>query len=169
MKETLGNHASPPRNVQLRLAETGDEPFLVRVYASGRAQELALVPWDEQQKQAFVEMQFAAQLQHYRTHYPDAQQLVIYADGKPAGRLYLDRRPTEFRILDIAVLLENRKVGIGTLVIRNILNDALAARAPVTIYVESFNPALQFFERLGFRQIKQDEFNVLMQWDPAGG
>jgi ribosomal protein S18 acetylase RimI-like enzyme len=65
------------------------------------------------------------------------------------GRLYLHKTPTEFRILDIAVLLENRNAGIGTHVIRNILDEALAARLPVTIYVESFNPSLQFFERLG--------------------
>ena len=169
MKETLGNHASPPQDVQLRRAEIGDEPFLTRVYASARAQELALVSWDDQQKQAFVEMQFAAQLFHYRTHYPAAEQLVICAGDKLVGRLYLDRRPTECRILDIAVLPESRKAGIGTLVIRNTLNDALAARLPVTIYVESFNPSLPFFERLGFRKIEQDEFNVLMRWDPAGG
>ena len=49
MKETLGNHASPSQNVQLRRAEIGDEPFLVWVYASARAQKL-VVPWDEQQK-----------------------------------------------------------------------------------------------------------------------
>ena len=169
MKETPGNHASLPKNVRLRRAEIGDEPFLLRVYASVRAQELALVPWDDQQKQVFVEMQFTAQLQHYRTHYPAAEQLVICAGDRPVGRLYLDKRPTEFRILDIAVLPENRKAGIGSLVIRNILNDALAARLPVTIYVESFNPSLLFFEQLGFRKLAQDEFNVLMQWDPAGG
>jgi GNAT superfamily N-acetyltransferase len=169
MNDGLGSQENPLKTVKLRPAEIADEPFLMRVYASARAQELALVLWDEGQKQAFVEMQFAAQVQHYRTHYPAAQQLVICADDKPVGRLYLDKRPAEIRILDIAVLSENRKAGIGTLVIGNILNDALAACLPVTIYVESFNPSLQFLERLGFRKIEQDEFNVLMKWSPAGG
>jgi GNAT superfamily N-acetyltransferase len=165
MNETSGSHAIAPQNVHLRQAESADEPFLLRVYAGARAEELARVPWDDKQKQAFLEMQFAAQCQHYRAHYPAAEHLVIYSGDKPVGRLYLNRGPVEFRILDIAVLPESRKWGIGTFVIREILDGAFAAGLPVTIYVESFNPSLHFFERLGFHKKKQDDFNWLMQWD----
>jgi GNAT superfamily N-acetyltransferase len=166
MKETPGGSANPPGDVRLRPAEPQDEPFLLRVYAAARAQELAPVPWDDAQKQAFLEMQFSAQQQHYRTHYPAAEHLVICSGDKPVGRLYLNRGPVEFRILDIAILPENRNAGVGTLVISQILSEALRAGLPVTVYVESFNPSLHFFEQLGFRRKKQDDFNWLMQWHP---
>jgi RimJ/RimL family protein N-acetyltransferase len=166
MKETPGGSANPPGDVRLRPAEPQDEPFLLRVYAAARAQELAPVPWDDAQKQAFLEMQFSAQQQHYRTHYPEAEHQIICRGERPVGRLYLNRGPVEFRILDIAVLPESRKSGIGTLIIRKILDGAFAAGLPVTVYVESFNPSLHFFEQLGFRRKKQDDFNWLMQWDP---
>ncbi len=52
--------------IELRPVAPEDEPFLRRVYASSRAEELAPVPWDEAQKQAFCDMQFAAQDSHYR-------------------------------------------------------------------------------------------------------
>jgi N-acetylglutamate synthase-like GNAT family acetyltransferase len=165
MNENLRNQQIS-KSIQLRHVEPQDEPFLVRVYAGERAEELALVPWDDRQKQTFVEMQYAAQLQHYRAHYPAAQQHVICADNKPVGRLYLDRGPAEFRILDLAILPENRNTGIGTFVLKNILNEACGSRLPVTVYVETFNPSLQFFEQMGFRRITQDEFKVLMRWDP---
>jgi GNAT superfamily N-acetyltransferase len=178
MNETRTNtnkdssQANPSAAIQFRLIEPADEAFLLRVYAGERADELALVPWDERQKQAFVEMQFAAQSQHYREQYPLAQQQVIFANGQPVGRLYLDRGPAEFRILDIGILPENRKAGIGAFVLRNIMNEARVSGLPVTIYVDTFSPALKFFEQLGFRRTTEHEFKVLMQWDaesPATG
>lgn len=165
MKPDPSKPADPPKVIQLRDVEPGDEPLLVRVYAGGRAEELALVPWDAPRKQSFVEMQFAAQLLHYREHYPHAQQQVICADSKPVGRLYLDRGTAEYRILDVAILPENRNTGIGTFVIKEILNEAYSARLSVTIYVETIT-ALRFFERLNFRNISHDEFKALMRWDP---
>jgi hypothetical protein len=45
------------RAVTLRAATPDDEPFLRRLYATTRANELALVAWTADQKTAFVEMQ----------------------------------------------------------------------------------------------------------------
>ena len=69
-------------------------------------------------------MQYAAQKEHYRTYYPEAEYQVICLDEKPVGRLYLARLPAEFRILDMAILPENRNAGIATVVIKNLLSDS---------------------------------------------
>ena len=45
----------------LRPAQEDDLPFLYRVYASTRQEELALVDWDEAQKEWFLRMQFDLQ------------------------------------------------------------------------------------------------------------
>src|ERR1700746_2508336 len=89
---------------RLRAATPEDEQFLRAVYASTRAEELARVPWSDEQKRAFTDMQFAAQEADYRRHYPNAQYLVIEVLGVPAGRLSVDRCETEIRIIDIALL-----------------------------------------------------------------
>jgi len=39
-------------------------------------------------------------------------------------------------------------------------------RLPVTVYVETYNSAMRFFENLGFQKTAQDELKVLMRWDP---
>jgi hypothetical protein len=49
-------------------------------------------------------MQFAAQQTHYQARFPQASQDVVLADGVLVGQLYVDRRETEIRILDIALL-----------------------------------------------------------------
>src|SRR4051812_8492249 len=51
----------------LRPETEDDTPFLFRVYASTREQELAqAVGWSAEQKLAFLTQQFQAQRQHYR-------------------------------------------------------------------------------------------------------
>lgn len=37
-----------------------DETFLIELYASTRAGEMAIVPWDTEQKQAFLQIQSEA-------------------------------------------------------------------------------------------------------------
>jgi ribosomal protein S18 acetylase RimI-like enzyme len=136
--------------VELRPVERGDREFLHRVYASTRTEELAVVPWDHAQKEAFLRAQFEAQDEWYREHYARASYEVIAVDGEPAGRLYLHRGIDEIRIVDIALLPEHRGNGVGTSLLRDLLAEADAAGKRVTIHVERFNPALKLYERLGF-------------------
>src|SRR6478672_5284805 len=81
-----------------------DLPFLVRLYALTRTEELSVTPWTEAQKVAFLQQQFDAQHVHYQTHYQDSVFLVIEREGAAIGRLYLARWEREHRIVDIALL-----------------------------------------------------------------
>jgi ribosomal protein S18 acetylase RimI-like enzyme len=144
-----------------------DASFLEQVYASTRAEELALVDWDQEQKAAFLRMQFAAQDRYYRERYPGAKFDVILKDGALAGRLYVHRRAAEIRIMDIALLPEHRGAGIGTMLLREVMAEGARSGIPVTIHVERFNPALRLYERLGFRPIKDKGVYLLMEWSPG--
>ena len=75
--------------------------FLRRVYASTRTEEMAMVPWSEEQKAAFCRMQFEAQHAHYHTHYPNAAYDILQQGGREIGRLYVDRSETEILVMDI--------------------------------------------------------------------
>jgi ribosomal protein S18 acetylase RimI-like enzyme len=142
--------------------------FLLRVYRSTREEELAMiVDWTEEQKAAFVRQQFEAQHAWYQDHYEGAQFDVILVDGVPAGRLYVHHRPAEIRLVDITLLPEFRKGGIGTSLLRDLLAEGEAAGRPVTIHVEVFNPAMRLYERLGFRPVEERGPYRLMKWTPA--
>ena len=136
--------------VELVPVAAGDEEFLYRVYASTRAEELAVVPWDDGQKDAFLRAQFNAQLRWYREHYTGATHEIVLIDGEAAGRLYVHRGETEIRIVDIALLPEHRANGIGSFLLGDLLAEADAAGKRLTIHVERVNPALRLYERLGF-------------------
>ena len=89
-------------NVSLRPVTDADQEFLVGVYASTRAEELAQVDWDDSQKDAFIRWQFGLQRQEYDTRYPDARYEVILVDDQPAGRIWVGTDHTQIRLLDIA-------------------------------------------------------------------
>jgi ribosomal protein S18 acetylase RimI-like enzyme len=153
-----------PPTATLRAVAPDDEDLLYRVYASTRTEELAPVPWTDAQKEAFLRMQFRAQSQDYAANYPDAAFEVILVDGAPAGRLYVDRRPDELLIVDIALLPEHRGSGVGGALLRDLQAEAAAAGKPVRIHVEHLNPALRLYERLGFRRIDDGGIYLLMEW-----
>ena len=153
--------------ITLRDIRPEDEAFLFEVYASTRAQEMALVPWDDEQRRSFLTMQFAAQHAHYREQFPDANYSVILRDNLPLGRFYVLKEKSEIRILDITILPEYRNSGIGTSLLRELLDEAAQSKQRVLIYVETFNPSLRLFECLGFKSIAEEGINFLMEWRPA--
>ena len=155
------------RSLVLRPATTDDEPFLEKVYAGTRAAELAAVSWTEEEKAAFLQMQFAAQAQYYRENYPSTSFDVIVLDDQPVGRLYVARWTDEIRIVDIALLPESCNRGIGTTLLRQLQAEAQDAGKPLRIHVERFNPALTLYERLGFRQIEDKGVYLFLEWQPA--
>jgi ribosomal protein S18 acetylase RimI-like enzyme len=154
--------------VVLRPVGDADRAFLAQVYATTRADELAILPWTEEQKAAFLAHQFEAQDAHYRTHYGDATFDVIEVAGEPAGRLYVHRGPREIRIVDIALTPPFRGRGLGTGVLRELIAEAEAGGRKLSIHVEMHNPARRLYERLGFRPAGDgDGVYLLMERAPT--
>lgn len=152
--------------VDLRPIQAEDIPFLHRLYASTREEELALLDWEQDQLDAFLEMQFEAQHSYYMEQFSQADFWIIQSSRVPIGRLYTERRPDEIRIIDISLLPGYRNQGIGSRYLREILAEAEAAGVAVRIHVEQFNPAMRLYERLGFQRIGDTGVYFLMEWRP---
>ena len=153
--------------VELRPRRDDDRDFLARLYAGTRADEMALLDWSSEEKEAFLAMQFEAQTHHYDEHYSDAEFLMIEREGRPVGRLYLHRRDDEIRIVDIALLPEERRGGIGGRLLQQVLDEAAETGQMVRIHVEQNNPAMSLYNRLGFRKIDDLGVYHLMEWKPT--
>lgn len=165
LRESSSDNA---QTVRLRPVAAEDEAFLLRVYSSTRADEMALVPWNDAQREAFLRMQFDAQQLHYRSYFPEAVHQIIERGEQPIGRLYVLREKEVMRILDITILPEFRNAGLGTPLIKDLMTEAATKGKPLQIYVESYNPSLRLFERLGFHPVDDADHNglhILMQWN----
>jgi len=167
MSTTEPVSASTLGAVTLRPAQPEDEAFLAAVYGSTRERELAMVPWTAEQREAFVLFQYRAQLQHYQTECPDATPQVILAGDQPVGRLYVDRRDSEIRILDLTLLPSHCGQGIGTPIIRQLMDEAAQAGKSLSIHLDSFSQSHSLFERLGFKPAETTGFHTLFVWNCA--
>src|ERR671938_1535458 len=112
----------PP--VTLRPVRPEDGEFLLEVYASTRADELAQIPWGEAQREAFLRMQLAARDRSYRMYYQGLEDRVILYGDRPAGRLLVVRGSEEFRLADVALLPEYRGRGTGTALVKELMEEA---------------------------------------------
>jgi ribosomal protein S18 acetylase RimI-like enzyme len=149
-----------------RATEPGDEAFLYALYCSTRESEMALTGWSEDEKESFLRMQFHAQTTDYARNYADAQFDLLLCEGEPAGRLYLDRREDEIRIVDIALMPAFRNRGIGSELLAEVMAEAEESGKTVTIHVEVNNPAMSLYNRLGFKPVGEHGVYLLMERKP---
>ncbi len=152
--------------ITLRDVSPNDANFLFAVYAGTRAEEMALVPWTEEQRLGFLRMQFEAQQAHYHEQFPTAEYKVILAEGEPVGRLYIARDAELIQILDIAVLPERRRQGVGSALVRELIGEAESSGKCIRVYVDSAS-SLSLFERLGFTKVEEVGLNLLLEWSAA--
>ncbi len=155
-------------NVSTRPITDADQEFLIGVYAGTRAAELAQVDWDDSQKDAFIRWQYAMQKQEYDTRYPDARYELILVDGTPAGRIWVGTDDAEIRLLDIALLSEFQNRGVGTHLLRQLMDEAVQTRKALRHMVFMLNDnAHRFYERLGFKTIEDVGGYLHMEWRPG--
>ena len=149
----------------LRAVTNSDDEFLLSVYDSTRAEELAQAEWQAGQREAFVKWQFDLQRQEYETRFPDADYYVILIDERPAGRIWIGADEKQIRLLDIALLPEFQNLGAGTVLLRWLIEKAKSANKPLRHMVFVLNnEAHKFYERLGFVIIEDLGAYKHMEW-----
>jgi ribosomal protein S18 acetylase RimI-like enzyme len=152
--------------IGLRPARAADERLLARVFADARGGELRSAGLGELEVELLLGIQRRAQDAEYRAAYPQAEHSIIEVDGEAVGRIVIDRRPGEVRIVDIALRETCRGRGIGSSVLRALQADAAAAGRMLGLRVARGNPAGRLYARLGFREVAVDAMYVEMAWQP---
>ena len=102
----------------------------------------------------------------FRKLWDPAQVCVIQADGVDVGWLQTVVSKSEHMLGQIFVDAPFQRRGIGTEVLRRIIQEASGRRLPVRLAVVKFNPSRRLYERLGFRVTHEDERKVYMSRDP---
>lgn len=150
--------------VWLRPVTPQDDEFLLAVYASTREQEMAEVPWTDEQKMEFLRWQFGLQRQEYDANYRNRQYDIILVDEQLAGRIWISR-DDQIRLLDIALLEKFQNRGVGTALLNHLIDEAARVKKPLRHMVFMLNTdAKRFYERLGFVVFEEVGAYLHMEW-----
>ncbi len=138
-------------NLTLRAVIKDDDPFLLGLYASTRAEELDQAEWQEGQREAFLRWQFDLQQREYSARFPEARYELVLIDEQPAGRIWVGEDDEQIRLLDIALLPQFQRRGAGTFLLKRLMDEAASAGKLLRHMVFVLNnDAHRFYERLGF-------------------
>jgi ribosomal protein S18 acetylase RimI-like enzyme len=160
---------SPAGVLTLRPERDEDREFRYRLFCASRQPEFALV-FPPPVYQQVMAHQFHAQTAGYRTQFPQARFDIVELEGRPIGRIVVDRPGDMLHIVDQAIVPELRRRGIGTAIMQALMEEARAAKLPVQLEVASENdPSAQLYLRLGFLPIEHVPLYIRMEWRPAAG
>ena len=102
----------------------------------------------------------------FRKHWRPAQVCIIQADGVDVGWLQTVVRKSEHMLGQIFVDAPFQRRGIGTEVLRRIVDEASRRHLPIRLAVVKFNPSRRLYERLGFKVTHEDDRKVYMTREP---
>ncbi|ACB77429.1 GNAT family N-acetyltransferase [Opitutus terrae] len=112
--------------------------------------------WDEAAQEAFFR----------RSYRSDTVQLVL-VNGQNAGLLHVERERSDLFLANIQIHPTFQNRGLGSAVIRTVLESAQALQLPVRLQVLQVNHAAQqLYLRLGFVVATQTPTHVVMRWMP---
>jgi ribosomal protein S18 acetylase RimI-like enzyme len=154
-------------NVTSRPLTNEDEPFVRGLIFAIAGAELGAAAWPEALRDSLLDMQYRARKQSLQQNFPSAEQEILLLDTEPAGWSVIDRSEDAIQLIDIAVATEMRGRGVATWRIRQLQAEAESAGRRLRLSVVVTNPAIELYQRLGFRRTGGDAVRHHMEW-PAG-
>ena len=139
----------------LRAACSSDVPFLIALRETTMG---AIIrrhqPWIPDEQMARVLYRF------------DCARVITH-QAQDIGLWKVDSDSSMTELIQVQLLPEFQRLGIGTQLIRQLQEECRLAMRPITLHVFASNPALKLYERLGFRVAGQDEHSFQMLWQPT--
>lgn len=141
-------------NVALRPAEERDRPFIEAVYfGTHRWLIEKLFGWhgDDVERKRFSDTLDLAVTS------------IVLVGGHDAGWLMVRRAAEGISLKQIYLDTPWQNRGVGSLLIRQLIEEARAQRVPLKLSTAKINPARELYERLGFVEVAQSEHKIYME------
>jgi ribosomal protein S18 acetylase RimI-like enzyme len=138
--------------IGLRPATAADSEYCFQLHkAAMGAHVTAIWGWDEQAQRDF----------HTRVFSPGRWQ-IITVDGADAGMLHVEHRPDEIYLARIELHPDHQQRGIGSRLIRNLLQQARRQGHVLTLDVLTVNQRAQaLYRRMGLHEVaRHGENNI---------
>ena len=137
-------------NITLRQAKPEDLEWLDEFY--------------ERMMRPYVELTHAWDEERFRKNYNTKTISVIQLDGEDIGMLKTEKRKDHICLGDIQLKEAFQRRGIGTSLIRDVIEKAKADRLPLRLRVLKENPVVELYNRLGFVKTKEFKHCHELEW-----
>jgi ribosomal protein S18 acetylase RimI-like enzyme len=151
------NNAEMPAGLSLRPARTGDRVFLWEVHRDAMREHLEK-PWgwnEDEQLQLFLGGLDLRLVQ------------IIRWQRREIGFLTVSETPEEIFLRQISILRVHQGQGIGTAVVRLLLERGAREGTPVALLVFKNSRALRLYTRLGLCVVGETAEHWRMVWTPS--
>jgi Acetyltransferase (GNAT) domain len=95
----------------------------------------------------------------YAYQFPNADDKVVWSDGRRVGRLLVDSDQQCYSACRRSLLAVFRGHGVGTRLIGELISEGRPKGVPLRLHVRGGNPAARLYERLGFVATGGDGLN----------
>lgn len=143
-----------PPEASLHPARDADFEFAIALYLeSTKPLLIALGRWDPER----IRARFADDFKSERAQ-------VIRADGRDIGWMQVSENGEGLHLDQLHLIDGFRNLGIGTRLIRELLERGRRSGKWVGLNVIRGNPAIRLYQRLGFALIGEDDDKLQMRW-----
>ena len=150
----------------LRPARSEDEPLLFALYRDAMCDYVAETwGWDEHWQRAHFFQAYVPA--HHAVIVRDAVQGAgrAHSEERLIGRICLTRHWHRIFLRDIELIASERNRGLGTAIVRTVLELARTEHRAVELLVLKCNPAQRLYARVGFSAIADDGARLTMRFD----
>jgi predicted acetyltransferase/ribosomal protein S18 acetylase RimI-like enzyme len=95
--------------------------------------------------------------------YDERNSSIVVLNGDDIGWVTLVRQSDCFELEGIYIVARHQGKGYGTALINRFSAEAETERLPVHLSTAKINPALDLYRRLGFAEVREDEYKVYME------
>jgi len=90
---------------------------------------------------------------------------IVTSGDRDIGMLKVVHETDRWRLVQMQLLPDCQRRGIGASILHDLLAEARRQRIPVTLSVLKANPARELYDRLGFRVVTENEHAYEMRID----
>ncbi|MBL7974339.1 MAG: GNAT family N-acetyltransferase [Candidatus Kapabacteria bacterium] len=152
-------------HLSLRPRKDTDTDFLKLLYETSRDEEFQYVEWvNSEERTKFFNQQFEAQQLHFLNNYDNLNYDIVVLHSTDIGRLVLHRTDSHVHCVDVIILPEYRKQGIGHYIMTQITNELDQKNITSSLYFEKTKPYLEkLYSSYGFVTTKDIGTHIYME------
>jgi ribosomal protein S18 acetylase RimI-like enzyme len=141
--------------IATRSATSSDREFARRVHHTAYRDvvQRQFGRWLEEEQDAF-----------FAVGWDTASHTVVTCDGIACGNLCVDRREADLHVREIVLSPEFQRRGIGSRLLRQVMDEARERGVPVRLGTLHENRAAGLYRRLGFLEIGRTQTHILFEW-----